>query len=168
MKFVTWMESSVVFASSSIWVLSYLFSSLPHFFTATIQINTIILLRWFVIGSVVFAISSIVTVVNSYHQDSLLGHDDSSLNKGDFRATWLLMVASGVFCTLGELQWVQVLFSSCGFDCDDESNILVTEQQVQQLPCPVIINYSYSSNLVCCAAIDIFEFSISLLFNSLF
>jgi hypothetical protein len=43
----------------------------------------------------------VVIVINSYDYDLLLGSDDSTLDKYYFRASWWLMVVSGVFCTLG-------------------------------------------------------------------
>jgi hypothetical protein len=58
--------------------------------------------RWFVIGSVMFVVSSLVMLMNSYHTVSIdMGSDDSGLTPSAFRATWVLMVLSGVFSTLG-------------------------------------------------------------------
>ena len=50
-----------------------------------------------------FVVTSVVVLANSYHQDQVLGSDDSTLNATDYRATWILMLISGIFCTLGEV-----------------------------------------------------------------
>ncbi len=72
--------------------------------------------RWFVVGSVAFMVSSVVMVANSYHTPLLdLGEDDSGLSPAKFRATWLLMVISGLFSTLGAL---------CLWVCGDYLNLL--------------------------------------------
>ena len=44
-----------------------------------------------------------MVVANSYGGNELLGEDDSTLNQTDFRVTWILMVVSGFFCTLGKI-----------------------------------------------------------------
>lgn len=62
---------------------------------------------WFVIGSVFFVISSLVTLINSFSKD--LGDDDSILTDYQYRATWLLMTISGVFCTLGSLAFMRAV-----------------------------------------------------------
>lgn len=46
-------------------------------------------------------ITSAVTLANSYDSGELVGMDDSLLPMIDFRATWVLMVVSGIFCILG-------------------------------------------------------------------
>ena len=55
-------------------------------------------------------LTSVMIVVNSYHTDEYLGTDDSSLGNKPFRATWILVLISGVFCTLGKYRTICVLF----------------------------------------------------------
>jgi hypothetical protein len=55
--------------------------------------------RWFTIGSILFAVTSVLILANSFN--GALGEDDSSLDGYHYRATWILMIVSGVFCTLG-------------------------------------------------------------------
>mmetsp|Transcript_11728 Transcript_11728/g.25625 ORF Transcript_11728/g.25625 Transcript_11728/m.25625 type:complete len:440 (-) Transcript_11728:534-1853(-) len=64
---------------------------------------------WFVIGSVGFVITASIALANSYDFEHLLGEDDSTLSSSDYRATWWLMVVSGIFCTLGSLAFVRAL-----------------------------------------------------------
>lgn len=56
--------------------------------------------RWFTIGSILFAVTSVFILVNSF--SNTLGEDDSTLDGYHYRATWILMIISGVFCTLGK------------------------------------------------------------------
>ncbi len=56
--------------------------------------------RWFVVGSVFFAVTSLMVLLNSF-DEAYLGEDDSVLSRFRYRSTWFLMVVSGVFCTLG-------------------------------------------------------------------
>ncbi len=53
------------------------------------------------VGSVSFAVTSLMVLLNSF-DETYLGEDDSVLSRFRYRSTWLLMVVSGVFCTLGE------------------------------------------------------------------
>ena len=63
--------------------------------------------RWFTIGSVVYAVTSLVVFINSYIP--VLGEDDSTLSRFRFRASWLLMVVSGLFFTLGSLAFIRAM-----------------------------------------------------------
>jgi hypothetical protein len=63
--------------------------------------------RWFVIGSIFFVISSAMILANSFTKD--LGDDDSILSNYHYRATWVLMTISGVFCTLGSLAFMRAV-----------------------------------------------------------
>ena len=45
-------------------------------------------------------------VANSYDENQLLGSDDSRLDSIKFRATWILMIVSGIFCTVGKEDFV--------------------------------------------------------------
>ena len=56
--------------------------------------------RWFVIGSIMFVATSAVMLLNSF--DRMLGEDDSVLDKGYYRWSWVLMIVCGIFCTLGQ------------------------------------------------------------------
>jgi hypothetical protein len=47
-------------------------------------------------------VTSAVTLANSYDSGELIGEDDSTLPLRDYRATWVLMVVSGVFCIMGK------------------------------------------------------------------
>lgn len=49
-----------------------------------------------------FAVTSLMVLANSWEEEEFLGEDDSILSRYRYRSTWLLMVISGVFCTLGE------------------------------------------------------------------
>lgn len=44
-----------------------------------------------------------MVLLNSWEDVEYLGQDDSILSRFRYRSTWVLMVISGVFCTLGEL-----------------------------------------------------------------
>ncbi len=66
-------------------------------------------------GSVAFVISALIMLLNSYHTHAAsldLGTDDSGLSPDQFRATWVLMVLSGIFSTLGRqfIGWFVTLF----------------------------------------------------------
>ena len=65
---------------------------------------------WFVVGSVAFVVSSVVMLENSFHHE--LGDDDSFLSRFRYRASWVLMIISGVFCTLGSLAFVRAVHES--------------------------------------------------------
>lgn len=65
------------------------------------RVPDIFLRRWFVVGSVCFAVTSLMVLLNSFQEEEYLGADDSVLSRFRYRATWLLMVVSGFFCTLG-------------------------------------------------------------------
>jgi heme A synthase len=58
--------------------------------------------RWFTIGSILFTATSVFILWNSFSET--LGEDDSELDGYHYRATWIFMIISGVFCTLGELR----------------------------------------------------------------
>jgi len=62
---------------------------------------------WFVVGSLFVVIASSITLVNSF--DAILGTDDSFLSRFHYRATWVLMVISGSFFTLGSLAFVRAV-----------------------------------------------------------
>ena len=62
---------------------------------------------WFVIGSICFVISSIITLENSFSKD--LGDDDSILSDYQYRASWVLMTISGIFCTLGSIAFMRAV-----------------------------------------------------------
>eukprot|EP01031_Cornospumella_fuschlensis_P025364 gene25364-30626_t len=64
---------------------------------------------WFVWGSALFVISSVLVFANACHNHDLLGEDDSLLSPQSYRASWLLMVISAVFCTLGSLAFVRAV-----------------------------------------------------------
>ncbi|RYY86917.1 hypothetical protein EON63_04950 [archaeon] len=65
---------------------------------------------WFVWGSVLFLISSIVVLVNAYSNNhTILGEDDSMLSSQSYRSSWVLMVISAIFCTLGSLAFVRAV-----------------------------------------------------------
>jgi hypothetical protein len=55
--------------------------------------------RWFTIGSILFTATSVFILWNSFSET--LGEDDSELDGYHYRATWIFMIISGVFCTLG-------------------------------------------------------------------
>lgn len=54
-----------------------------------------------------FTISSALVLANSF--DAILGDDDSLLSRRDYRASWLLMTISGIFCTLGSLAFARAV-----------------------------------------------------------
>jgi hypothetical protein len=54
-----------------------------------------------------FVLSSALTLGNSFTKD--LGDDDSILSNYQYRASWLLMTISGVFCTLGSLAFMRAV-----------------------------------------------------------
>lgn len=64
---------------------------------------------WFVIGSISFFVASAMVLGNSYEKDPPLGDDDSLLSREDYRATWVLMIISGIFSTLGSLAFVRAV-----------------------------------------------------------
>lgn len=58
-----------------------------------------------VFGSVGIVFTSLAVVINKY--DIFLSDDDSNLTKNNFVASWILMIISGVFSTLGSLAFVR-------------------------------------------------------------
>jgi len=72
-------------------VMSYL----PVFFSNDLVHGSL----WFIIGSIAFVISSAVILANSFTHD--IGDDDSILSRFQYRSSWVLMLISGIFCTLG-------------------------------------------------------------------
>lgn len=56
------------------------------------------------IGSILFVVSSVMILINAY--DKYIGEDDSTLPTSSYKASWILMIVCGVFCTLGELHYV--------------------------------------------------------------
>ena len=66
-------------------------------------------LRWFTIGSIGFFLTAALTLANSYDSGELMGDDDSTLTLRDYRATWVLMVVSAIFCIFGKPTYDTVL-----------------------------------------------------------
>ena len=60
---------------------------------------------WFVVGSLVAVLLSIVVLVNNYY--NYLGTDDSALPPLDYRIAWGMALASSVFFTVGSLAFVR-------------------------------------------------------------
>eukprot|EP00597_Dinobryon_sp_UTEXLB2267_P003350 CAMPEP_0170061732 /NCGR_PEP_ID=MMETSP0019_2-20121128/3199_1 /TAXON_ID=98059 /ORGANISM="Dinobryon sp., Strain UTEXLB2267" /LENGTH=437 /DNA_ID=CAMNT_0010267655 /DNA_START=258 /DNA_END=1571 /DNA_ORIENTATION=+ len=79
------------------------FKSLPVFFSNDLVHGS----WWFTIGSVVYTITSLVVFVNSY--DPIMGEDDSTLSPYRYRASWMLMVLSGLLFTLGSLAFIRAM-----------------------------------------------------------
>lgn len=50
-------------------------------------------------GSILFTVTSAFILWNSFTE--VMGEDDSDLDGFHYRATWIFMIISGVFCTLG-------------------------------------------------------------------
>ena len=59
---------------------------------------------WFVLGSGLFLATSCAVLHNTY--DGVLGTDDSVLSEQRYRDTWILMIISGIFCTLGKIKYI--------------------------------------------------------------
>jgi hypothetical protein len=64
---------------------------------------------WFIIGSVLFMLSSIIVVINSDINRIHMGTDDSILNEREYDATWVLMSISGFFYTLGSVAFMRAV-----------------------------------------------------------
>mmetsp|Transcript_886 Transcript_886/g.1371 ORF Transcript_886/g.1371 Transcript_886/m.1371 type:complete len:607 (-) Transcript_886:213-2033(-) len=62
---------------------------------------------WFAIGSVLFVITSVMILINSFGKS--LGEDDSALDGYHYRATWVLMIISGIFGTLGAMAFMRAV-----------------------------------------------------------
>lgn len=62
---------------------------------------------WFVLGSVLFVISSLAVFFNSFGGD--LGSDDSTLTPDKFRGAWFMMILSGIFASLGSMAFVRAV-----------------------------------------------------------
>jgi hypothetical protein len=58
--------------------------------------------RWFVLGSILFVITSVIILDNSI-DNNYLGTDDSVLPTASYRWSWILTIICGVFCTLGRV-----------------------------------------------------------------
>ena len=58
--------------------------------------------RWFLFGSIFITAASAIVLANSYNE--VIGSDDSFLSRPAFRASWALLVVSGVFCTIGSVR----------------------------------------------------------------
>lgn len=69
---------------------------------------------WFVIGSLSVILFSSIVLANDF--TIILGEDDSLLSKFHYRATWELLILSGVFFTLGSLAFVRCLHENPPMD----------------------------------------------------
>jgi hypothetical protein len=63
--------------------------------------------RWFLFGSLFITAVSALILWNSY--DEVIGEDDSVLSREQFRASWALLTASGVFFTIGSFAFVRAM-----------------------------------------------------------
>lgn len=63
--------------------------------------------RWLTVGSILYCVSSGVILWNT--ASKALGEDDSRLNDFQFRATWVLMIISGVFAALGSMAFMRAV-----------------------------------------------------------
>ena len=63
--------------------------------------------RWFVFGSIFITISSIVVLFNKEYL--FLGDDDSELSPAKYEDSWMLLIASGVFFTIGSMAFVRAM-----------------------------------------------------------
>ena len=62
---------------------------------------------WFLLGSIFITASASVVLANSYNE--VIGTDDSFLSRGAYRASWILMVTSGMFLTIGSFAFVRAM-----------------------------------------------------------
>jgi len=62
---------------------------------------------WFLLGSVFITAAASVVLANSYNE--VIGTDDSFLSRGAYRASWVLMVTSGTFLTIGSFAFVRAM-----------------------------------------------------------
>lgn len=69
-----------------------------------------VLLRWFVVASILFTISSAVVLNNSL-ESFYLGEDDSFLDPLRYRISWILMTISGAFFVVGSMAFVRATHS---------------------------------------------------------
>lgn len=64
---------------------------------------------WFVAGSIYVVISSSVVLANGFDMAHFLGDDSTGLSEFHYRATWFLILLSGVMFTLGSLAFVRAM-----------------------------------------------------------
>ena len=62
---------------------------------------------WFLLGAVFITAAASVVLANSYNE--VIGTDDSFLSRGAYRASWILMVMSGMFLTIGSFAFVRAM-----------------------------------------------------------
>ncbi len=55
-------------------------------------------------------LTSVIILVNDFNE--MIGSDDSTLTTFHYRSTWVLMIVSGVFFTLGSLAFVRAVHES--------------------------------------------------------
>ena len=65
---------------------------------------------WFVIGSIFVVISSSIVLANGFDSGGFLGDDSTGLSDFHYRATWFLILVSGVMFTLGSLAFVRAMY----------------------------------------------------------
>ena len=63
---------------------------------------------WFVVGSIYVVVAASITLANGF-DDKFLGDDSSEMSDYHYRATWVLVLLSGVFFTLGSLLFVRAV-----------------------------------------------------------
>lgn len=63
---------------------------------------------WFAIGSIFVVIAASVVLANGFN-DKFLGDDNSNLSDFHYRATWFLILISGLFFTAGSLAFVRAV-----------------------------------------------------------
>ena len=98
---------------------------------------------WFVLGSIYVILTAAIIIANSF--DVIIGEDDSVLSRFHYRATWVLMLGSGVFFALGSLAFVRAcnepplppLFPNCYHLQSDEllGSWLFTIAAIPFVPC---------------------------------
>ena len=64
---------------------------------------------WFVAGSVYVVLSSSIVLANRYDSFNYLGDDSSEMSDFHYRATWFLVLVSGLMFTLGSLAFVKAM-----------------------------------------------------------
>jgi hypothetical protein len=62
---------------------------------------------WFLFGSIFLTAASTIIFANSYNE--VMGTDDSVLSRPAFRASWGLMIASGVFFVIGSFAFIRAM-----------------------------------------------------------